>query len=68
MGFLVYARKKQRIKQSEIAECLGVTQATVSRIESLKHQPTLNQIFAIAKKLNLKIGIYFEGVNDGRSL
>lgn len=61
IGVLVANRKKQRISQGELAKELGITQPSMSRIESLKHQPTLQQVFVIAKRLNLEISISARG-------
>ena len=45
-------REKMKITQSELAELMGTTQATVSRMEAGKWEPSASQIQAVLKKSN----------------
>ena len=45
-------REKMKITQSELAELMGTTQATVSRMEAGQWEPSASQIQAVLKKSN----------------
>ncbi len=42
-------------KQKEFAEYLGLTQSRYNKMENNIQQPTLEQVFAFSKKLNVNI-------------
>ena len=46
-------RKEQGLEQADIAESLGVSQASYSRLESGKSALTVNQLFVVADKLGI---------------
>jgi transcriptional regulator with XRE-family HTH domain len=60
------ARESNRMSQQEVAELLGISQKTLSNIESGKTQPSVVQLAEMGKiygidilDLLLKIGIHF---------
>ena len=48
-------RKKKSMSQQELADYLGVTQATLSGWENEKYEPTASNIIAVAKFFNISI-------------
>lgn len=52
-----YARKKAGLTQHELAEMIGVSNNTISRIETLESVPTLKVLLKICKALNLRVEI-----------
>lgn len=48
-------RKKQNITQDELSDMTGISQTTISRIESFVSTPTLPILINIANALHLKI-------------
>lgn len=68
MGNRMYlARTNSNIKQRTIANILGITQPSYSNIESGKTEVTINQIFTIAKILNVP-EIWLLGLDTNGSL
>lgn len=53
-------RNLYNLSQKELAEKLEVTQATVSKLESGEYDPSVEQLWNISKKLNLKFAISLE--------
>ena len=45
-------RDKLSITQTELAELMGTTQATVSRMEAGQWEPTASQVQAVQRKSN----------------
>ncbi len=60
-NFIKEFRKRKNLKQSELAELLGVTQSHVSRWEGGEIHPTTANIFALAKALNCEVTDLFPG-------
>lgn len=48
------------LKQKDLAEKLGVTQTMISKLESGMYNPTVEQLFKIAKKLDFDFSIVFK--------
>ena len=49
------ARKKQKLKQSELAEKVGISEKHLSKIETGKNYPALDNFFKIIDVLNLSL-------------
>lgn len=56
---LILLRKKNGITQEMLADLLGITQKTYSYKELGKTQFTMNEMFKIAKYLNLSVDEIF---------
>lgn len=50
-------RIKHGINQKQLAELLNVSQSMVSKLESGEYNPTIEQLWKISKKLNLRFEI-----------
>lgn len=53
-------RIENKLKQSELAEKLGISQGMVSKLESGEYNPTIQQLWKISKKLDLQLRVSFE--------
>lgn len=53
-------RMENDLSQKNLAEKLGVTQAMVSKLESGQYNPSVEQLWKISKKLNLKFTVSLE--------
>lgn len=61
MKILVWeARHIKKITLKELATLSGISKTTINDIENEKLSPTLNQLEAIAKALNIRITDLFE--------
>lgn len=56
-------RKKAGMKQSDLAEKLGVAVITIGQYERGKREPSLNQLLRISEELNVSLP-YLVGVSD----
>lgn len=56
------ARERAGLSQSELADRAGVTQATVSGIETGRHLPRLSSVLKLAHALDVESGVLFAGV------
>lgn len=54
---IIKVRKSQNMTQKELAEKVGVSKNTISRIEMLSNQPSLKMILKICKVLGLTLKI-----------
>ncbi len=52
---LAETRKAQGLSQAELAEVVGVSQATISRLEKEEYEPSLQLLAKIAKALDLEL-------------
>lgn len=59
--FIGEIRKEKNMKQSELAERLGVTNKTVSRWETGKYMPDLSLFTEISKILDVTINELLQG-------
>ena len=58
------ARKKQGLKQSELAEMVGISEKHISKIETGKNYPALDNFLKMIEILNLSLddfGLTIEG-------
>jgi transcriptional regulator with XRE-family HTH domain len=60
-------RIQNNLSQKGLAEKLGVTQAMVSKLESGQYNPSVEQLWKISKKLNLKFAISLEVQEDEKT-
>jgi DNA-binding XRE family transcriptional regulator len=61
VGANIYrARQGACVSQATAAECLGVTQSTMSKIEAGKVVPNAVQLFLLARRFNVSVGAFFE--------
>ena len=59
------ARKKQKLKQSELAEKIGISEKHLSKIETGKNYPALDNFLKIVNILNLSLQDFgFKDVNN----
>jgi len=56
---LIEARIKTQMSQRDLAQKIGTSQAAISRIESMRGNPSLALLKRIATALNLKLHISF---------
>lgn len=54
------AREKKGLSQTELAELMGVTRATVNGIEADRSSPTVNTLQKVANALSLSLKISLE--------
>ena len=59
--FIGEVRKEKGLKQSQLAEMLGVTSKTISRWETGKYMPDLSLFTDISKILNVTINEILQG-------
>lgn len=52
---LIRERKKRKITQVELSEATGISQVTISRLESLRSIPTLPILITLASALGLSL-------------
>lgn len=52
---LAELRKKNKIRQVDLAEKLGITRQYLCEIENGKHQPSMNVIYGISKNLKITL-------------
>lgn len=60
-------RTSHDLSQKELAKKLEVTQAMVSKLESGQYNPSVEQLWKISKKLNLKFTISLEAKEDEKT-
>lgn len=53
-------RKEKNITQEELAERAGITLSQVARIETIKRNPSLSTVFALAKGLDIPLKVLFD--------
>ncbi len=53
-------REKRNIKQNEMAEALGVSRQTMTAIEKMKYNPSLELSLKIAEYFNLSVEDVFK--------
>lgn len=53
-------RQERKLTQSELADLVGVNQATISKIERGSEAVTLDLVFRVAAALNVPAGLLFE--------
>ena len=59
------ARMEVEMKQSDLAEAVGVTRQTIGLIESGEYNPTLNLCIAICKALGKTLNdLFWEVISD----
>ncbi len=56
---VIDARKSQNITQKQLAECTGIHQADISRIERGIANPSLNTLRRLADGLNMDLQLKF---------
>ena len=59
---LIRVRKENNISQKELADLCGLQQSNISRIESKKYYPSIDEINRIFSKLGYKININVERI------
>lgn len=52
---IVEARTSQNMTQKELAECTGINQADISKLENGIRNPSVNLLKRLAEGMNLKI-------------
>ena len=57
---IAFIRKNRGLKQVDVAEMAGISQAFLSRIESGKKQPSLTVLFALATSLRVSVSTFFK--------
>ena len=55
------ARKEKNISQEELAEAIGSTKSAISRYESDKRQPRIEQLQRIAEVLGITVEYFLSG-------
>ncbi len=64
MRILLYElRIAQGLSERELARRSGISKSTINNIENLRTSPTLDQLSALAKALNVKITDLFDDEN-----
>jgi HTH-type transcriptional regulator/antitoxin HipB len=63
-GYLCLLRQEKKITQAELAECVGLRQATVSNFENDPDTTKLRTFFKIMAALNLQVRIQPRGSKD----
>ncbi|MGY3704995.1 transcriptional regulator [Vagococcus martis] len=58
-------REERHIKQTDMAEALGVSRQTMTAIEKMKYNPSLELSLKIAEYFNLQVEDIFQ-LNSGR--
>lgn len=53
-------RIENKMKQSELAEKLNISQGMISKLESGEYNPTVQQLWKISKKLDMKVIVSLE--------
>ncbi|MBN2285844.1 MAG: helix-turn-helix transcriptional regulator [Tissierellales bacterium] len=53
-------RNSRKLSQKDFAEILGISQSMVSKLESGLYNPTIEQLWKLSKKLNIKFGVLLE--------
>lgn len=61
------ARKKAKLKQSELAEKIGISEKHLSKIETGKNFPALDNFLKIVEILNLNLDDFGINVSSGTS-
>ena len=54
------ARKDKKVTLVELAKMTGISKSTLNNIENMKVSPTMAEMEAIAKALNVKIGELYD--------
>lgn len=54
------ARKNKKVTLVELAKMTGISKSTLNNIENMKVSPTMAEMEAIAKALNVKIGELYD--------
>ena len=54
------ARKDKKVTLVELAKLTGISKSTLNNIENMKVSPTMAEMEAIAKALNVKIGELYD--------
>ena len=60
---LIKYRMDHGLTQQELAERVGTSHSQISRIESGRQKTNLDTLLRIARALNLKVSIGFEGIS-----
>ena len=60
-------RIEHNLSQKELAKKLEVTQAMVSKLESGQYNPSIEQLWKISKKLDLKLTVSLESKDDEKT-
>lgn len=60
-------RMENNLSQKDLAKKLEVTQVMVSKLESGQYNPSIEQLWKISKKLNLKFTISLETKQDEKT-
>jgi DNA-binding XRE family transcriptional regulator len=60
MAFMVHVRKIQEVEQSDMAKVLGISQASMSRLETGKSKIRLDQFIILGKYLDISIKLTFD--------
>ncbi len=61
------ARKSLDLTQQELAELSGTQKSNISRIESGRYNPSLDQMVKIAGSLGMEVSIHLNRYEDGFS-
>lgn len=57
-------RKRRDVSQAELAEALGVGQATISEIENGQRRLSIVELLVILRRLNCKLGSFFRSIDS----
>lgn len=60
-------RTENNLSQKELANKLEVTQAMVSKLESGQYNPSIEQLWKISKKINLKFTVSLDPKEDNKT-
>lgn len=60
-------RTENKLSQKDLANKLEVTQAMVSKLESGQYNPSIEQLWKISKKINLKFTVSLDPKEDNKT-